>query len=262
MKNRLDELVAAAREAARERQGALPAIEARARALEAPPPRGFKSALLAARARGIPLIAEIKRASPSRGPIAPDLSPRRLARACERGGAACLSVLTERQFFLGSLNDLKETREACSLPALRKDFIVSAYQLYEARIFGADAVLLIAAALERQALIDLADTAREWELDVLLEVHEEDELEAAAAARPDLLGINNRNLKTLEVDKGRFAKLAPLARGIAPLVAESGVRDAEDARAAMDAGANALLVGEAISAAVDPEAKVRELVTA
>jgi indole-3-glycerol phosphate synthase len=258
----LDQLVAAAREAMRAQMSAIPLEDARAAALGAPEPRGFKRALLAAAARGAPLIGEIKRASPSRGPIAPDLNPALLSQAYERGGAACLSVLTERKFFLGSLADLRAARSACALPALRKDFIVSSYQLWEARSVGADAVLLIAAALEPKQLADLAGLAHELNLDVLLEVHDEAELEAAAAAKPDLLGINNRNLKTLHVDRGTFARLAPLARGIAPLVAESGVRDAKDARAALDAGASALLVGEALSGAADPEAKVRELVAA
>lgn len=262
MSTRLDELVAAARDTFREHQRSLPAAEARARALAEPPTRGFTRALLDARARGIAVIGEIKRASPSRGPIAPDLRPQRLARAYERGGAACLSVLTERKFFLGSLEDLQAAREACELPALRKDFIVDDYQLCEARLFGADAALLIAAALDPRQLRELSAAAHELHLDVLIEVHDESELEAGASAKPDLLGINNRNLKTLEVDRNTFARLAPMARGIAPLVAESGVRGAQDARAAIDAGADALLVGEALSAAADPEAKVRELVTA
>jgi indole-3-glycerol phosphate synthase len=262
MSTRLDELIAAARYSMHEHQRVLSPADARSRAREEPPTRGFKKALNAAAARGIALIGEIKRASPSRGPIAPDLRPQRLARAYERGGAACLSVLTEREFFLGSLEDLQVAREACELPALRKDFIVDAYQLDEARLFGADAVLLIAAALDAQQLRELSAAARELRLDVLVEVHDEAELELAAAAKPDLLGINNRDLKTLQVDRGTFARLAPAARGIAPLVAESGVRDAKDARAAIDAGASALLVGEALSAAADPEAKVRELVTA
>jgi len=250
--SRLDELVAAARARA---SSARP-LDVRS----APPPRGFKRALLAA--RGAPLIAEIKRASPSRGAIAPDLDPALLARAYERGGAACLSVLTEPDHFRGSLDDLVRAREATRLPALRKDFIVTPFQLREARAFGADAALLIVAALERAELLDLAALARELGLDVLVEVHGEDELEAAAAARPDLLGINARNLKTFAVDDGTFARLAPAARGIAPLVAESGVKSAADVRALLGAGASALLVGEALASAPDPEAKVRELVEA
>ena len=160
------------------------------------------------------------------------------------------------------MQDLEQARVATALPVLRKDFIVSPYQLYEARIFGADAILLIAAALGRNALADLAGLARELKLCVLLEIHGDKELDAAAAAEPDLLGINNRDLKTLHVDRGTFARLAPAARAIAPLVAESGLRDAKDARAALEAGASALLVGEALAAAPDPEAKVRELVAA
>ena len=262
MTTRLDELVAAARDDARQRQARLPLSEVRAQALAATPVRGFKAVLLAARSRGAPLIGEIKRASPSRGPIALDLDPVKLAQAYERGGAACLSVLTEGRYFKGSLGDLKAARGACALPVLRKDFIVDEYQLQEARGAGADAVLLIAAALEPKQLHDLAALARDLKLDVLVEIHDESELESAAAIKPELLGINNRNLKTLIVDRDTFARLAPAAMGVAPLVTESGIRDASDVRAAMGAGASALLVGEVLSAAADPEAKVRELVTA
>ena len=262
MTTRLDELVDAARADAGLRRTYLPIWELEVQAQAAPPVRGFKRCLLAARARGAPLIGEIKRASPSRGPIALHLDPVQLAQAYERGGAACLSVLTEGRYFKGSLHDLQVARGACGLPAIRKDFIVDRYQLLEARGFGADAVLLIAAALDRSALQDLAAEARALQLDVLVEIHDESELEAAASIQPDLLGINNRDLKTLIVDRDTFARLAPAAAGVAPLVTESGIRDAADVRAAMDAGASALLVGEVLSAAPDPEAKVRELVTA
>jgi indole-3-glycerol phosphate synthase len=222
--------------------------------------RPFKSRLL--EAAGNPLIAEVKRASPSRGTINAALDPARLAQAFERGGAACLSVLTDRANFGGSLADLQAARGAVALPVLRKDFIVSIFQVYEARAFGADAVLLIAAAAPASLLEELAALARELGMAVLLEVHEESELEIAALCQADLLGINARDLKTLEVHRDTFARLAPRAREIAPLVAESGVQTPDDVRRLRSQGAAALLVGEALSSAADPESATRVLVLA
>ena len=170
--------------------------------------------------------------------------------------------MTDRAHFGGSLDDLRAARAAVSVPVLRKDFIVTEFQVREARAHGADAVLLIAAAADLPLLRDLRALARELGLCVLFEVHEESELDSAAACEPDLLGINARNLKTLEVDKGVFARLAPKARHIAPLVAESGVRTADDARRHRREGALMLLVGEALSSAADPEAATRALVLA
>ena len=208
------------------------------------------------------LIAEVKRASPSRGAINLGLDPATLAQAYQRGGAAAVSVLTDRVHFGGSLQDLVAVRAAVGLPVLRKDFLVNEFQIREARAHGADAVLLIAAAAEAALLRDLRDLARELHLLVLFEVHDESELEAAALCAPDLLGINARNLKTLEVDKDVFARLAPRARQIAPLVAESGVRTADDVRRYRQEGAAMVLVGEALSSAADPESAVRALVQA
>jgi indole-3-glycerol phosphate synthase len=206
------------------------------------------------------LIAEVKRASPSRGAINPGLDPAQLAKAYERGGAGVVSVLTEARSFGGSLDDLRAARAAVSLPVLRKDFLVEEFQLREARAHGADAVLLIAAAAEPARLRELRLLARELSLTVLFEVHEEAELESAALCQPDLLGINARDLKTLEVRPDTFERLAPLAKGIAPLVAESGVKTAADARRYRALGASMLLVGEALSSAKDPEAATRGLV--
>lgn len=208
------------------------------------------------------LIAEVKRRSPSRGAINVGLDPARLAQAYERGGAACLSVLTDRASFGGSLADLRAAREATRLPVLRKDFIVSDFQVREARAHGADAILLIAAAAPPQTLRSLRALARELGMAVLFEVHEESELEAAALCEPDLLGINARNLKTLEVHPDTFSRLAPLAAAIAPLVAESGVRTPEEVRRYRAEGAAMVLVGEALSAAADPESATRALVQA
>ncbi len=208
------------------------------------------------------LIAEVKRRSPSRGPINLGLDPAKLAQAYQRGGAAAVSVLTDRVHFGGSLADLVAVRTAVGLPVLRKDFLVNEFQIREARAHGADAVLLIAAAAEAPLLRDLRALARELQLLVLFEVHEESELEAAALCAPDLLGINARNLKTLEVHKDVFARLAPRARQIAPLVAESGVRTFEDVRRYRAEGAAMVLVGEALSSAEDPESAARALVQA
>jgi indole-3-glycerol phosphate synthase len=242
----LDKLVAQAVADAREREKlALP---------DAPsPPRPFPRS---------GLIAEVKRASPSRGAINPGLDPVQLAQAYERGGAAAVSVLTDRVHFGGSLDDLRAVRAAVSLPVLRKDFIVTPFQVREARAHGADAILLIAAAAPLRTLVELRELARSLGLAVLFEVHEEAELEAARACAPDLLGINARNLKTLEVHPDVFARLAAKASGVAPLVAESGVRAAEQARAYRAQGADLLLVGEALSSAADPEAATRALVRA
>lgn len=208
------------------------------------------------------LIAEVKRRSPSRGAINPGLDPALLSQAYQRGGAAAVSVLTDRVHFGGCLEDLVAVRTAVGLPVLRKDFLVNEFQIREARAHGADAVLLIAAAAEAPLLRDLRALARELRLTVLFEVHEESELEAAALCAPDLLGINARNLKTLEVDPGTFARLAPRARGIAPLVAESGVRSAVDVRRYRSEGAALVLVGEALASSADPEGAARALVQA
>ncbi len=259
-KSRLDELVSAALQMLAIRATDVPLAEIRARAEASPPPRDFKAGLTRARERGASLIAEIKRASPSKGAIAPDLDPALLAQQYARGGAACLSVLTDRTHFGGSLADLSAARAACSLPVLRKDFLVTPYQLYEARAHGADAVLLIAAALKPTRLFELRALARALSLCVLVEIHEESELEAASACAPDLLGINARSLKTLDVDSNTFARLAPYARGVAPLVAESGVRTPEHVRQLASAGASAFLIGEALATAADPEAATRALV--
>jgi indole-3-glycerol phosphate synthase len=208
------------------------------------------------------LIAEVKRASPSRGAINPALDPATLAQAYARGGAAAISVLTDKANFGGSLDDLRAARAAVAVPVLRKDFIVTEFQVREARAHGADAILLIAAAAPLAVLRPLRLLARELGMAVLFEVHAESELETARACEPDLLGVNARDLKTLEVDPTTFARLAPLAQGIAPLVAESGVRTADDVRRYRAQGASLLLVGEALSSAPDPESATRALVRA
>jgi indole-3-glycerol phosphate synthase len=228
--------------------------ELRARAADMPAARGFRAALEGA--TGLGLIAEIKRASPSKGDLNPGLDPAERARAYERGGADALSVLTEQDFFNGSLADLAAARGACGLPVIRKDFILDEGQVWEARAAGADAVLLIVAALGSRTG-ELRAAAREAGLDVLVEVHGEGDLEHAGDA--DLVGVNNRDLGTLKVDLGTMAQVLPRVRAGATRVAESGIASAADARAARAAGARALLVGEHLVSLADPGPHIREL---
>lgn len=207
---------------------------------------------------GLSVIAEIKRASPAKGPIAPDLDPPRLARAYERGGAAAISVLTDRRFFQGDLADLAAARAAASLPILRKDFIIDTYQVAEAAWAGADAVLLIAACLPGPQLQELYAAARDLGLAALVEVRTAGEMERAAALGAEIIGINNRDLATLAVDPGTAARLLPMAPPGAIVVAESGIADPRAARALAGAGADAILVGEALVKSTDPAALIRQ----
>ena len=212
--------------------------------------RGFARALRGAVGRAI--IAEIKKASPSRGVIREQFDPALHARQYQAGGAACISVLTDTHFFQGHLDHLAAVRAATTLPIIRKDFILDPYQIVEARAFGADAILLIVAALDRTALRDLADCATSEGLDVLVEVHDEDELEVAAAAGSTLIGINNRDLRTFATTLDVTRRLAPLAPREAVLVAESGIRDTADITSLEAVGVHAFLVGEQLMAASDP----------
>jgi indole-3-glycerol phosphate synthase len=243
--------------AARERT---PVAELRACATDAPPPRGFARALESAVAAGrSAVIAEFKRASPSKGVLRADLDPASVARSYERGGAACLSVLTDAPFFQGSLEDLRAARAACALPVLRKDFTLDPWQVYEARAAGADAVLLIVAALQDGPLAELHGLACELGLDVLVEVHDAAELARAAALRPALLGINNRDLATFETRLETTLALAPRAPPGRRVVSESGIHTADDVARLRDAGVCAFLVGEACMRAPDPGQRLAEL---
>jgi indole-3-glycerol phosphate synthase len=252
----LERVVRARRDDARRRraEGALALAQAAARA--AGPPRDF---LAAVDRPGISLIAEIKRASPSAGLIAPAARPAALAAAYEAGGAAALSVLTEPEHFGGSLDDLREARSACGLPVLRKDFIADPLHVWEARAAGADAVLLIVAALTQTELVALSDLAADLGMAALVEVHTAAELERAALAGAVLVGINARDLGTLEVDPETVARLRPLVPDGVRVVGESGVATRADVEALAAAGVDAVLVGEALMRAADPAAKVREL---
>jgi indole-3-glycerol phosphate synthase len=221
------------------------------------PCRGFRAALVAS--TEIAVVAEIKRRSPSKGDLDADLDPPETARAYEAGGAACLSVLTDVEFFGGSVGDLQAARGAVALPVIRKDFTVDPRDVAEARLMGADAVLLIAAALDPFELVDLHELATELGLDTLVEVHDEPELEEAMNAGASLIGVNQRDLVTFEVDHQRAERMAKAIPDGMVKIAESGVRDADDARRLADAGYDAILVGETLVTSGDPAAAVRSL---
>lgn len=227
------------------------------------PTRGFAAALRGHRpgrdADGLGVIAEIKRRSPSKGDLNVGLGPAAMASTYERGGASCLSVLTDVEHFGGSVDDLQAARAACGLPVLRKDFTVSANDVVDARLMGADCVLLIAAALDPVELRDFHRLAVEVGLDVLVEIHDERELEHALAASATLVGVNQRDLVTFEVDHERAVRMAGVIPGDAVKVAESGVRGAADATSLRDAGYDAVLVGETLVTAADPAAAIAEL---
>jgi len=211
---------------------------------------------------GVKVIAEVKRSSPSKGALATITDPAGLAADYAAGGASVISVLTEQRRFGGSLEDLAAVRAAVEIPVLRKDFMVTSYQLWEARAHGADAVLLIVAALDQPALIGLRERAESLGMTALVEVHDEAEAERAVEAGARIIGINARNLKTLEVDRGTFARLAPrIPRGIVK-VAESGVRGPLDVIRYAQAGASAVLVGESLVIGGRPRAAVAELIAA
>lgn len=223
----------------------------------APAPREFETAL---RQAGISLIAEIKRASPSKGLLHPDLDPGALAREYEIGGAAAISVLTDEHFFQGGLDDLDAVRKRVNLPVLRKDFILDPYQVYQARAAGADAILLIVAALSDDALQSLHRLATALSLAVLIEVHNAAELARALKVDPRIVGVNNRDLHTFEVDLETTARLRPLVPSEVTLVSESGVHSRADVARLESFGADAILVGEALVQAQDVGGKIRELI--
>jgi indole-3-glycerol phosphate synthase len=238
------------------RKREVPAAELESRLGPARRGRPFSEALIA---EGISLIAEMKRASPSRGPIRPGASVSEVVATYQRAGARAVSVLTEGVYFGGSLDDLVEARGACDLPLLRKDFVVDEYQLLEARAAGADAVLLIVAALEPRRLTDLMGAASDMGMDCLIEVHDEEQVGIAVDAGAEVIGINNRDLHSLEVDLGTtFRLLADVPAGTV-VVAESGITRSEDVERLEEAGVDAILVGEALMRADDPVRAVREL---
>lgn len=256
----LTRILAAKRVEVEEARGRESAERLRARLRDASPPRGFEKALRAKVAAGKPaVIAEIKRASPSKGLIRADFDPALIAQSYETNGAACLSVLTDREFFGGSPDDLRAARSACSLPVLRKDFIVDAYQLLEARSWGADCILLIVDAVPDSQLRDLEQEAVSLGLDVLVECHDERQLESALGLRTALIGINNRDLRTFET---RLETTLSLVAKVPPgrlLVTESGIAAPGDVSRLRSANVSAYLVGGAFMAAPDPGAELSRL---
>ena len=239
---------------------AAPLAEMRRRAADAPPPRGFRAAIEAEIGEGRPaVIAELKRASPSRGVIRRDFDPSRIAAGYERGGAAALSVLTDRDFFQGAPDHLRAARAATALPALRKDFLIDPWQVHEARAMGADCVLLIVAALDDDPLRELADLAGEIGLDTLVEVHDEAELDRALRIPAPLIGINNRDLRTFETSLATTERLAPRTPADRRTVTESGIASRDDVAGLRAHGVHAFLVGEAFMSAPDPGERLAAL---
>ena len=257
--NKLEQICATKREevAARKRMRSLADLDASAS--EQTAPRGFRSALERAERSGFGLIAEIKKASPSKGLIREDFHPAAHARAYAAGGAACLSVLTDAPYFQGHEDYLVEARSACELPVLRKDFMVDPWQVAEARALGADAILIIVAALDDGAMVEIERAAVEYGMDVLVEVHDRAEMERAALLQSRLIGVNNRDLRTFSTDLATTEALAPLAPEGSLLVGESGISRFEDCQRLSHAGVNSFLVGESLMRQRDVEAATRML---
>jgi indole-3-glycerol phosphate synthase len=253
----LGDIVAGVREDLAARRLQVGLDELKRRALKAPAVVDVVSRL---REPGVSVIAEVKRASPSRGPIATIDDPAGLARAYEAGGASAISVLTEQRRFGGSLDDLAAVRAAVDIPVLRKDFTVTSYQLWEARSFGTDVVLLIVAALEQEELVSLVERAHSIGMTALVEAHDEAEVERAVDAGAKVIGVNARDLKTLDVDRTTFARVAPRIPAHIVKVAESGVRGPHDVIELARMGADAVLVGESLVTGKDPRQAVADLV--
>lgn len=275
----LDKILEAKRVEVAQRKAAMPLRELQSRVWDAPPPLEF-ARRLARNESGVPaVIAEVKKASPSKGVIRPDFDPEAIALSYEAAGAAAISVLTDTQFFQGSLGYLRQVKQAVSLPVLRKDFIIDEYQVYESRAAGADAILLIVAALERDALANLMNRATEIGMQYLVEVHDEAEMRVAIDVCAPIIGINNRNLQSFEVSLDTTASLMRIAdcglrndktagkdniaeyrTGIPKFVSESGIFTREDMTNLGAMGVDAVLVGEALMREQDIEAKLRELI--
>lgn len=245
----LDEICAGVAEDVAARRATTPLASVQAAAWAAAPALSAREALSAP---GIAVIAEVKRRSPSKGALAEIVDPAELAATYAAGGAACISVLTEERRFGGSLADLAAVRAAVTIPVLRKDFMISEYQIYEARAYGADVILLIVAALSDAQLVEYRELAESLGMTALVEVHDADEADRAVTSGASVVGVNARNLKTLEIDASTFTRLAPLLPDSVIRVAESGIFTVNDVDAVAAAGADAILVGEALVKATNP----------
>lgn len=260
MSDILQRILARKREEIDERGSRVSLADVTARASAMPPPRGFVAALRAKIAAGLPaVIAEVKKASPSKGIMRADFRPAEIARSYERGGAACLSVLTDVDFFQGADEYLQQARSACALPVLRKDFTIDEYQVHEARALGADCILLIVAALDDARLRGLSRVAAQIGLDVLVEVHDAAELDRALATEATLIGINNRNLRTFDTRLETTLDLRSRVPADRLLVTESGIQTQADVARLRAAGVHTFLVGEAFMRAEDPGAELARL---
>jgi indole-3-glycerol phosphate synthase len=256
----LQKILAAKAEEVARAKAAVEFAVLRRRADEAPEVRDFEGALRAKFAAGRPaVVAEIKKASPSKGLLRADFDPADIARSYSRHCAACISVLTDRQFFQGGADDLVAARTACELPVLRKDFVVDTYQIYESRSMGADCILLIAAALDLPRMLDLEATARALGMGVLVEVHNRGELDLALRLTTPLIGVNNRDLRTFETRLETTLSLAALVPAPRILITESGILSPEHVKRVTTAGVRAFLVGEAFMRAPDPGAELDRL---
>lgn len=262
MMDKLAEICATKREEVADRKTRATIDDLDRTAQSSTPPRGFRRALEEKSATGFGLIAEIKKASPSKGLIRNDFRPAEHALAYQQGGAACLSVLTDAPYFQGHEDYLMDARAACDLPVLRKDFMVDPWQVAEARAIGADAILIIVAALEDGPMAEIEAAAMERGMDVLVEVHDEAEMERAARLQSRLIGINNRDLKSFRTDLATTERLAPLAPEGALLVGESGINDHADVQRLASAGVRCLLVGESLMRQDDVAAATRRLLGA
>jgi indole-3-glycerol phosphate synthase len=260
MSTMLDEIIAVKRGEVAERKAAISLAELQALAMAQTPPRGFRAALDAKAASGYGLIAEIKKASPSKGLIRADFDPPAHARAYAAGGAACLSVLTDAPFFQGHEEYLIAARAACPLPVIRKDFMIDPWQVLEARSIGADAILIIVAALENAQMAEIEDAAIGLGMDVLVEVHDAAELDRALALRSRLIGVNNRNLKDFTVSFDRTYELVGRAPEGCTFVAESGLTSRADLDAMAEHGVRCFLIGESLMRQDDVEAATRAMI--
>ncbi|VWX51964.1 indole-3-glycerol phosphate synthase TrpC [Novosphingobium sp. 9U] len=259
MSDKLSEICATKREEVTQRQGYATIADLDARATEQTAPRGFRRALEAKAGSGFALIAEIKKASPSKGLIRDDFRPAEHALAYQHGGAACLSVLTDAPYFQGHEDYLMDARAACDLPVLRKDFMIDPWQVAEARSIGADAILIIVAALDDTQMVEIEAAAIERGMDVLVEVHNENEMDRANGLKSRLIGVNNRDLKRFATDVATTERLAPLAPQGTLLVSESGINSHADLQRLATCGARTFLVGESLMRQPDIEAATRTL---